>query len=146
MGKPLERFLQCTDEVIEAYISSETDTKLTQARHAYNDSLELVNAAWSRLETQLVSASGRAQKAACAKAWIDAYNERKLFLRIESLLITIRDEATTAASTSSPRNARYALTHSRPDLYNSLSQWDGKAAQAALHRSLSAVSTRREAP
>lgn len=111
IGKAIERYLNCTDEVIQVTRNSspaEYEPR-RKAIIAFNDSMLKVQALGTRLESRLNGTSDSAEKAACANAWISAHGERKLYLQMEVMFMVVRDQAAAALSTSTPSWTRCGL-------------------------------------
>ncbi len=99
VGRAVERFLDYTDAVIEAY--SRNHVSIADASRLSSlcyESLHTVKSAWECV----LHASGAAEQAARIRAWLDAFFERSLFKRLERLFRTVQDYAEAAASTSAP--------------------------------------------
>ncbi len=111
LGKALERFLRCTDTVIDTFSGPDSahasEPRRSKATNAYNESLIAMHSVWAQLEDRM-QASGIAGKAACARGWLSAHLERNLFLRSELLLATVREQSEIAASNESHHKTRCA--------------------------------------
>ncbi len=99
VGKVIERYLRCTDVTIEAYAQADASA-VSNAVKAYNASGRTFHTLWERQEARLSSISDGAEREACAQSWVDAHLERKIFLRMELLLVTVRQQAAVATATS----------------------------------------------
>ncbi len=98
IGKVIERYLRCTDVCIEAYAQAAT-ISIAKAVKSYDASHQAFQTLCDRQEDRLFNASG-AERVACAQSWVNEHLERKVFLRMELLLVTVRDQAAAATATS----------------------------------------------
>ncbi len=108
-GKSIERFLHCAEKF---FANSRNNVAASDARgeaaaNAYIESYQSLHATWMRLYSQVEGATRQPERAACARAWIGALTERKLYRRIEQLLTAAVGQAAVAAS-SGPPTPRYA--------------------------------------
>ncbi len=102
VGKSFER--RCTNNGLE----QDRVIAGPQKKHpgyAFYESFRATNDIWQRLDARMSKGSND-EKAACARAWLSAHLERKLFFRVELLLITVRERADTAACSSESATAR----------------------------------------
>lgn len=102
IGKSFERLLRCTNNALGASAGPQTK----YPGYAYYESFRATNDIWQRLDARMSQAADDQEKAACAKAWLSAHLERKLFFRVELLLITIRERADVATCSSESATAR----------------------------------------
>ncbi len=105
IGKGIERFLRCADEVINASsrnFAAASDARTTAATNAYHESLDALCTNWQRLECQVRDRAGTEAATVCAKAWIDPHLSGHLFKRIESLLVRSTQQVSIATSSSGP--------------------------------------------
>ncbi len=108
VGKALERFVRSTEEVIEATRqkgSAASDGREAKVGDAYRDSLKALHKTWERLDTWLQHAPNE-EKANRATAWIKAHIDRKLFHKIDLLLVTVLEHVEAAVSTSRHLDSR----------------------------------------
>lgn len=102
IGKVTERYLRCTDICIEAYAQAHATASINTLRaiELYHASHQTFQVLCDRQEARLYNASEGAEREACAQSWVNAHLERKIFLRIELLLVTVREQAAIATATS----------------------------------------------
>lgn len=106
LGKSFERLIRCTNSKLDANSLKHT----SGATLAYDECIRSAYDIWERLEAQVKQAT---EKAAPARAWLSAHLERKLFLRLEMLLITIRERAEVAICSSASAMARSEFSRRR---------------------------------
>ncbi len=115
VGNAAEQLMRCTDELIEALpqdSTTATDSRITTFTSAFDDRLKAVETLWERSQLRRNAAAGDAERNACARAWITPYVDRKLFHRIEVLLVTARGQVAVATDESSPAASRCASSAS----------------------------------
>ncbi len=103
LGKSFERLMRCTDNALQT--GTDAGPQRQTANHAYHKCLRTTNEIWKRLEVRVHQATGH-EKASPARAWLDTHLERKLFFRMEILLITVRDNAEVAACSTASATTR----------------------------------------
>lgn len=109
VGKAMEQLLQCADESIELLSrdsATATGTSSVRAAWAFDESWKAVQKLWGRSQSRRSSAASNAERAACAKAWIAPYVDRKLFTRMEVLFISAKGQVAVATDASSPAASR----------------------------------------
>lgn len=107
VGKSIERVLQSADDVLEP--TSWNSGRLNPL-DAFNKSLQAFVVNWHRALSS--KASSKDAELACAKTWINAFFEIKLALRIEILLINVREKVAAATSGGErTRESRCAPPH-----------------------------------
>ncbi len=111
VGGAAERLLRCTDELIEALRRDSTiatDSRNATVTNAFDDSLKAVQTLWERSQPKRNAAAGHSERNAFARAWITPYVDRKLFPRMEVLLVTAKGQVAVATDESTPAASRCA--------------------------------------
>ncbi len=108
VAKALERLLRSVDGVIETHsrdLGPGGDAGRNRAKDFSKESFNSLEDIWVR-PTSSASGSGSIaseKDAAVATAWMRAYLEGKVFMRLEMLFITVREQAAVARSRSTAR-------------------------------------------
>lgn len=105
IGKVIERYLRCAEVCVDAFAQTGAcaNSNVLRAISSYNASRQVFQILCGRQEARLATAAEGAEREACARTWVQEYLERKLFLRLELLLVTVREQAAVATATSSRR-------------------------------------------
>ncbi len=109
----VRRYVGCADAVVAAYsridVPVASDLRSSTVR-TYNESMYAVDKLWHAT----VCASGAAEQAAGARAWLDAYLEHSLFRRLEAMLQQLHNNAALVVSAVAPLTPRYGGPCLRP--------------------------------
>ncbi len=110
-GKAIERLLRSADNVAITFSGDSSlgaEAKKGKAYEDYNKCMKTFNTITDRLEALMngTSKEDRQEQAACARAWLSVYLQRKLFPWIQNLLHTVRQQASVATSPANPAASR----------------------------------------
>lgn len=102
LGKGIERWLRCTERVVQEHVSGSVSASHTELLSM----LQMVEKTGDLVRKDIMRPVGQPQRASSSKAWLEAYLKVNAFKKIEALLSTVPQQAAVAASTSNSREAR----------------------------------------
>ncbi len=102
LGKGIERWLRCTETVVQEHASG-----AVSANHGELIAmLQLVEKTGNLVLKDMNRPVPGSKRASCSKAWLEAYLKVHAFKKMETLLAAVREQAAVAMSTSNSSEAR----------------------------------------